>query len=154
MRSIELFAGAGGLAVGTARAGFDHEVVIEWDHDACETLRLNADADHGHGAAWEVIEGDVRKYDFRPHQGRIASHATPTGGPNKAPLHVGRRDGASIATAKPKAADWIVFRLARPRAAQGHLRGVLGDDRHAAGSSQPRPAPDAPAREPCASVPG
>lgn len=41
MRSIELFVGAGGLALGTARAGFAHQAVIEWDRNACDTLRRN-----------------------------------------------------------------------------------------------------------------
>jgi len=86
VRSIELFAGAGGLAIGTARAGFEHDVVIEWDHDACETLRLNADADHGHGSAWEVVEGDVRKYDFRQHHGTIEFIS---GGPPCQPFSLG-----------------------------------------------------------------
>ncbi len=31
MRSVELFSGAGGLALGIARAGFDHLAVIERD---------------------------------------------------------------------------------------------------------------------------
>ena len=33
MKSIELFAGVGGLAIGLARAGFHHEVVIERNKD-------------------------------------------------------------------------------------------------------------------------
>src|SRR5262245_8387066 len=41
MRSIELFAGAGGLALGTSYAGFRHEAVIEWDQDACNTICEN-----------------------------------------------------------------------------------------------------------------
>ena len=32
MRSIELFTGAGGLAIGTGMAGFEHDAVIEFDH--------------------------------------------------------------------------------------------------------------------------
>ena len=30
MKSVELFAGAGGLALGTAEAGFHHKVVLEF----------------------------------------------------------------------------------------------------------------------------
>ena len=41
MRSVELFAGAGGLAIGMSNAGFQHAAVIEWDHAACETFREN-----------------------------------------------------------------------------------------------------------------
>ena len=39
--SIELFAGAGGLALGLEMAGFSHVALNEFDHNACETLRLN-----------------------------------------------------------------------------------------------------------------
>ena len=41
MKSVELFVGAGGLALGSARAGFDHGVVVEKDANACRTLRRN-----------------------------------------------------------------------------------------------------------------
>ncbi len=57
LRSIELFAGAGGLALGLERAGFKHEVVVEFDKDACKTLRLNR-------PNWNVIENDIHNVDF------------------------------------------------------------------------------------------
>jgi DNA (cytosine-5)-methyltransferase 1 len=31
MKSVELFAGAGGLGMGTALVGFEAQVVIEWN---------------------------------------------------------------------------------------------------------------------------
>ena len=37
--SVELFAGAGGLALGMEKAGFHHLLLNEIDHNACETLR-------------------------------------------------------------------------------------------------------------------
>jgi DNA (cytosine-5)-methyltransferase 1 len=64
MRSVELFAGAGGLAIGMANAGFQHAAVVEWDHDACETFRENQ---RHHALAvegWPVHEGDARLFDF------------------------------------------------------------------------------------------
>jgi DNA (cytosine-5)-methyltransferase 1 len=39
--SIELFTGAGGLALGTAAAGFHHLAVVELERNACDTLQLN-----------------------------------------------------------------------------------------------------------------
>lgn len=52
--AISLFTGAGGLDLGVERAGYDVRVAVEYDHDACETLRTNfRDAD--------VIEGDIRQ---------------------------------------------------------------------------------------------
>jgi len=46
LKSLELFAGAEGLAIATSRADFHHEAVIEWDHDSCQTLRRNAHNSH------------------------------------------------------------------------------------------------------------
>ena len=71
VKSIELFAGAGGLAIATSRAGFDHEAVIEWDRDACGTLRLNARAGSGHAGDWRVLEGDISAHDFRQYRDRV-----------------------------------------------------------------------------------
>jgi len=56
-RSIELFAGAGGLALGLEKAGFDSVAFNEFDHNACDTLRKNR-------PHWNVMEGDVSKIDF------------------------------------------------------------------------------------------
>ncbi|WP_306598832.1 DNA cytosine methyltransferase [Geothrix sp. 21YS21S-2] len=64
MRAIELFAGAGGLAIGTAKAGFHHEAVLEWNPDACETIRENKRRKVELVRDWEVVECDVRKYDY------------------------------------------------------------------------------------------
>ncbi|MFK3773386.1 DNA cytosine methyltransferase [Pseudomonas sp. NPDC089406] len=64
MRSIELFAGAGGLAIGMANAGFQHAAVVEWNHDACETFRENQ-RHHTHAVeGWPVHEVDARVFDF------------------------------------------------------------------------------------------
>ena len=52
MKSIELFAGAGGLALGVERAGFDHSGLIEFDKAAAETLKKNR-------PEWNVICDDI-----------------------------------------------------------------------------------------------
>lgn len=49
---VELFAGAGGLALGLEEAGFRDVALVEWDKYACDTLRLNR-------PNWNVIQGDV-----------------------------------------------------------------------------------------------
>lgn len=50
--TIELFAGAGGLALGVEKAGFKTLGAVEMNHDACETLRKNREE-------WNVYEGDI-----------------------------------------------------------------------------------------------
>lgn len=64
MRSVELFAGAGGLALGISQAGFSHEAVVEWDHNACETIRTNQALDIAHVKDWPLREADVKKFPF------------------------------------------------------------------------------------------
>ena len=41
MNSVELFAGAGGLALGVTQAGFRHKGIVEWDQWCCETINHN-----------------------------------------------------------------------------------------------------------------
>ncbi|MBF1256220.1 MAG: DNA (cytosine-5-)-methyltransferase [Stomatobaculum longum] len=52
LSTIELFAGAGGLALGIEKAGFETLACLEWDKNACATLRKNR-------PNWNVIEGDI-----------------------------------------------------------------------------------------------
>lgn len=65
MDSIELFTGAGGLALGTHLAGFHHRGLMEWNDDACETLRRNAKVNALPGISdWRVHQADVRLLSF------------------------------------------------------------------------------------------
>lgn len=62
--SIELFAGAGGLALGMSMAGVHHLMLNEINHDACETLRLNR-------PTWNIIEEDVHHLNFDEYEKHI-----------------------------------------------------------------------------------
>lgn len=62
--SIELFAGAGGLALGMSMAGFRHVLLSEIDHDACATLMLNR-------PDWHIAEGDVHLLDFHKYHNKV-----------------------------------------------------------------------------------
>jgi DNA (cytosine-5)-methyltransferase 1 len=57
MKSLEIFSGMGGLALGLERAGFRHIKFIEFNKHACATLRQNFSPEL-------VYEGDVRDFDF------------------------------------------------------------------------------------------
>lgn len=63
-RAIELFAGGGGLLLGTALAGFSHELAVEWNHQACDTLRSNIALGNPLLQGAEVVEGDVRNVSW------------------------------------------------------------------------------------------
>ena len=98
VQSIELFVGAGGLALGAARAGFQHLAVLDWDGNACSTLRRNKDYDVEHVRDWDVIECDVRNHDFKQYEGRL--HLV-SGGPPCQPFsiggkHLGHTDGRNL----------------------------------------------------------
>jgi DNA (cytosine-5)-methyltransferase 1 len=55
---IELFAGAGGLAIGLEQAGIECTALNEIDKWACETLRRNR-------PHWNVLEGDIKALIFQ-----------------------------------------------------------------------------------------
>ena len=61
MNSIEIFSGAGGLAKGLELAGAHHLAYIEWNSDACNTLRANYTPN-------DVFEGDVREFPFSTYR--------------------------------------------------------------------------------------
>ncbi|MBN2485569.1 MAG: DNA (cytosine-5-)-methyltransferase [Bacteroidales bacterium] len=62
--AIELFAGAGGLAIGLEEAGIKCLALNEFDHWACETLRKNK-------PNWNVIEDDVKNISFSQLNGKV-----------------------------------------------------------------------------------
>ncbi len=86
MKSIELFAGAGGLALATANAGFHHKAVLEWNPNACETLRQNKADGLSQLKDTLIVEGDISGFDFRQYAGGID---LVSGGPPCQPFSIG-----------------------------------------------------------------
>jgi len=85
---IELFAGAGGLAIGMEKAGLKCVALNEIDKWACQTLRKNR-------PNWSVMEGDVRTFDFSEFNNQID---VITGGfPCQAFSYAGKRLGLNDA---------------------------------------------------------
>jgi DNA (cytosine-5)-methyltransferase 1 len=121
MRTIELFAGGGGLALGLHEAGFSPSLVVERDPDSCHTLRQN----------WNDVMSselclrntDVRKVEFREWQDKVD---LVSGGPPCQPFsiagkHHGYRDERDMF---PYAVQ--VVRAVRPKAfVFENVRGLL-----------------------------
>ncbi|MEP5728467.1 MAG: DNA cytosine methyltransferase [Sulfitobacter sp.] len=87
-KSIELFAGAGGLGIGLAQAGFVPEMVVEYNKWCCDTLRENHNVLGKVDAKvpWRVVEGDVRKVGFMDYDGKLDLIS---GGPPCQPFSLG-----------------------------------------------------------------
>ncbi len=81
---LELFAGAGGLAVGMEKAGLKCLALNEIDKHACETLRKNR-------PNWNVLEGDIKNFNFTEYHNQVD---VVTGGfPCQAFSYAGKRLG-------------------------------------------------------------
>ncbi|QJR10495.1 Modification methylase AplI [Usitatibacter rugosus] len=65
LECVELFAGAGGLALGFSASRVKHCAILEWNKYACDTIRANRRAHVAALAGWpEPLEIDVRDVDF------------------------------------------------------------------------------------------
>jgi DNA (cytosine-5)-methyltransferase 1 len=85
MRSVELFTGCGGLALGLSRAGFEHEVMVEWDRDSVGNIEHNKARGLQHIAHWPIRHCDVRDVDWSP----FAGVDLVAGGPPCQPFSIG-----------------------------------------------------------------
>ena len=61
---LELFAGAGGLAIGLEKAGLKCVALNEIDKFACATLRKNR-------PNWNVLEGDIKNFNFSEYKDKV-----------------------------------------------------------------------------------
>jgi DNA (cytosine-5)-methyltransferase 1 len=85
---LELFAGAGGLAVGMEKAGLKCVALNEIDKWACQTLRKNR-------PNWNVLEGDIKAFNFTEYKDKVD---IVTGGfPCQAFSYAGKKLGLSDA---------------------------------------------------------
>jgi DNA (cytosine-5)-methyltransferase 1 len=90
MKSIELFAGAGGLGIGAKRAGFHPAKVVEWDDYCVETIKENQARKVRDVRGWKVAHDDVRDVSFK----RFKNVDLVTGGPPCQPFSLGGKHGA------------------------------------------------------------
>jgi DNA (cytosine-5)-methyltransferase 1 len=91
MISVELFTGAGGLAMGVSKAGFRHAVLVERDKDACDTIRENQAWGNRLLKDWILAETDVRTFDYGSIHDEVALVA---GGPPCQPFSLGGKHRA------------------------------------------------------------
>ncbi len=91
MKSIELFAGAGGLGMGLHTAGIHPQLVVEWDRNSCQTLRFNQARGHKLVCDWPLVEADVRETSYARFTDQID---IVSGGPPCQPFSVGGKHRA------------------------------------------------------------
>lgn len=91
MRSIELFAGAGGLGIGLHQAGFKPVQVVEWDGYCCDTIRKNKEIGNSAIASWPLTHGDIKAVDFKRFSGKVD---LVSGGPPCQPFSLGGKHQA------------------------------------------------------------
>jgi len=84
--SIELFCGAGGLALGLQKAGLNHKALFEWDKYSCANINHNITNGNPLVSDWKVNETDVREVDFQMYKGAVD---VISGGPSCQPFSLG-----------------------------------------------------------------
>lgn len=129
IESIELFAGAGGLALGFSSNDVQHRAVVEWNSHACNTLRNNKLQQVEPISHWpDVIEGDVRDFNYTNH----INIDLITGGPPCQPFSMGGKHGGFLDERDMFPQAIRAVREARPRAftfenVQGLKRAAFAD---------------------------
>lgn len=113
MKSIELFAGAGGLGIGASRAGFHPLAVIERDRYCCDTIRENQACGIDPVARWPLLSADVRQIDFTEFEDQLE---LVTGGPPCQPFSLGGKHRAHADTRDMFPEAVRAVRETRPRA--------------------------------------
>lgn len=81
-KTLELFAGAGGMALGLEHAGLRSAMLVEFDKNPVQTLRANR-------PHWNVVHQDVREVDFR----KVKAEIVVGGFPCQAFSYAGQRLG-------------------------------------------------------------
>lgn len=115
LTSVEICTGAGGQALGLEQAGFGHLALVEHEHAACETIRLNR-------PSWNMVEQDLLAWSGKGYEGvDLVAGGVPCPPFSKAGKQLGAEDERNLF---PKAIE-LVDEI-RPRAVMfENVRGLL-----------------------------
>jgi DNA (cytosine-5)-methyltransferase 1 len=91
IKSIELFSGTGGLALGLHEAGFVPAALLEWDKNSCENIKTNISNGFNGITGWNVVQTDVRLVRYSDYGLDIKFV---TGGPPCQPFSLGGKHKA------------------------------------------------------------
>lgn len=118
---LELFAGAGGLALGLEKSGLKCVALNEIDKWACKTLKANR-------PNWNVLEGDVANFDFSEYENTLD---VVTGGfPCQAFSYAGKKLGLSDARGTLFYEFARVVKQTQPKICIGeNVKGLLNHDK-------------------------
>ena len=118
---IELFAGAGGLALGLEAAGLKCVALNEMNHWACETLRYNR-------PGWNVLEDDIKNISFNKYFGKV--DAVVGGFPCQAFSYAGKKLGFKDARGTMFYEFARIVNETKPAICVGeNVRGLLNHDK-------------------------
>lgn len=118
---LELFAGAGGLALGLEKSGLKCVALNEIDKWACKSLRENR-------PNWNVLEGDISNYDFSEFENKVD---VITGGfPCQAFSYAGKKLGLNDARGTLFYEFARVVKKLKPKICIGeNVKGLLNHDK-------------------------
>jgi len=86
LKSIELFTGAGGLALGLEKVGCHHLAMVEFNAQACDTIRYNTQHKQSLAKDWTLYQSDVRDIKYNEI---VQSVELVAGGPPCQPFSMG-----------------------------------------------------------------
>ncbi|WDI34003.1 DNA (cytosine-5-)-methyltransferase [Entomospira nematocerorum] len=122
-QSIELFAGAGGLALGLEQAGFKHRLLIEYDKWAAHTLRHNR-------PKWAVLETDITTLNYSTLSSHQSVDLLSGGYPCQAFSYAGKKLGLSDTRGTLFYSYAKVLEIIKPKIFLAeNVRGLLSHDK-------------------------